>query len=373
MPLAFNPSAPISGSGVIPWKVKSSDYTAEAGERILIDTSVGIWVLSLPKDAKPGDEIDLFGISGLESNPLTINLSDAKFENQALASLKLMKNDYVKLVYVGASIGWIASNKFNLEINLPIIIKQDLLLDKFPDAVLAYSFRRLSKNYQSNLARVGTNNIGFNSQGDLNINAIGGSITGWYDQSGNNLHSESNRPPILNKIDNKFVATFDNNAIFKIPAFENSLLFGSPLDISIFIILQAQQKTTTILDNAYPPVGQISWYIEANSSSDIGFENATSQGASLPSSTLNYANFSIISLVRDSTSLRVAQNGEDRFIKSFSPAIFTPRLSSLNIGSESGITPYFLRGSIAELIIYPKAMENYKDIIAEINTYYQFY
>lgn len=135
MPLAFNPSSPISGSSIIPWKIQTGDYTAEAGERILIDTSAASWVLSLPKDVEPGDEIDLFGIAGLESNSLTINLGDAKFQNQILASLKLVKNDYIKLVYAGATIGWMASNAFNLAIELPRPVetfKNNSLFDDAP-------------------------------------------------------------------------------------------------------------------------------------------------------------------------------------------------------------------------------------------------
>lgn len=116
MPLAFNPGSSVAAITSSPWKLQSSDYTAKAGERILIDTSTVAWVLTLPKNVEIGDEVDLFRIAG-ESNPLTINLSDAKFENQMLASLKLVKNDYIKFIYIGA-VGWVASNKLNLKVEL---------------------------------------------------------------------------------------------------------------------------------------------------------------------------------------------------------------------------------------------------------------
>jgi hypothetical protein len=116
MPLAFNPSQSVSSSGVTPWRIQSSDYTAKAGERILVDTSTASWKLTLPQ-AEIGDEIDLFGISGLEVNSLNLNLGQAKFENQVLVSLKLIKNDYIKLIYIGTP-GWVASNKFNLKVEL---------------------------------------------------------------------------------------------------------------------------------------------------------------------------------------------------------------------------------------------------------------
>lgn len=373
MPLAFNPCSASSGSGVIPWKLQASDYTAKAGDRILVDASSGSWVLTLPQ-AQVGDEIDLFGVSRLEVNHLNINLGDAKFENQLLVSLKLIKNDYVKLIYIGDA-GWMATNKFNLEIKVPAV-SQELLLDKYPGAGLALSFRQLSKHYQNDLISIVSTGSIINakpdSKGEFDSSVLGARISAWYDQSGNNLHASRGdaRQPILNKTNNRYAAFFDNNAILSIPAFDYSLLVGSPIDISIFIIFQAQPKTTAILDNSYPSTGQIGWYPEADGTNYLGIENATSQGAIF---NLNYNSPSVVGLIRNNTSLRVCQNGQDKFSRSFSPATFASKISGLNIGSEPNITPYFLKGYIAELIIYPKAMENYKEIINYMNAYYQFY
>jgi hypothetical protein len=218
MPLAFNPSSPItSGSGVTPWKIQSSDYTARSSERILIDTSAAAWALTLPKDAEPGDEIDLFGVSGLEINPLTVNLGGAKFQNQVLASLKLIKNDYVKLVYAGLTIGWMASNKFNLEINLPVI-EQELLLDKYPGASFALSLRKLRKSFGSDF-----------------IISTNGLVDTWKDQSQSARDAFKNPNSrisfLANGLNEKPGLSFDGNSFLVPPSLDET-------SFSIFLVVK---------------------------------------------------------------------------------------------------------------------------------------
>lgn len=373
------------------WILKTSNYIALPGDKLLIDTTGGSWTLILPTSPTLGQEVDLLGAVGLDKNPLYINSGQAAFEGKSSVSIRFVKNDYLKLAFAGSGIGWVTDTDKIIVESIqtqpeptptpkpapdpkPTPAPTPLLLDKYPGANLAYSLRKLSNQYNGTVVKVASNN----TQIDVNFNNLDANlelpIVTWYDQSGKNLHSTSNtRRPALNKLNNKYyVASFDNNAILSIPAFDNSLLVGSPIDISLFIILQAERKSTTILDNSYPSTGQISWHVEANGTSYFGIENATTQNASLPSA-ISYITPSIISLVRNSNSLIVCQNGEDKFTESFSPSVFTSRTLPLNIGSESGITPYFLKGCIAELIIYPKALENYKDIIDEINSYYQIY
>ena len=113
MPLSFNPSYPIiSGSGMIPWKLQSSDYTAKAGDRILIDTIINPWTLTLPK-AETGDEIDLFAVRLVQK--LNINLNGTKFQGKVPTALKF-KNEYVKFIYIDADLGWLAINLNGLEV-----------------------------------------------------------------------------------------------------------------------------------------------------------------------------------------------------------------------------------------------------------------
>jgi len=93
-------------------------------------------------------------------------------------------------------------------VNLPPI------LDVFGGAAAAYSLRRLSTAYMGNAIQVRrssdntTQNIGFDSNGNLNITALSsfvgtgnGTVSIWYDQSGNNRNASqtvfSNQPIII--------------------------------------------------------------------------------------------------------------------------------------------------------------------------------
>ena len=92
-----------------------------------------------------------------------------------------------------------------------------LLLDLYPNAAAAYSFRKLRKAYTGSAIRVrrssdnAEQNIGFDGLGNLNISALtafcagtNGFVTTWYDQSGNNSNatqiSAINQPKIYDSI-----------------------------------------------------------------------------------------------------------------------------------------------------------------------------
>jgi len=91
----------------------------------------------------------------------------------------------------------------------------DLLLDTYTGAAVAYSVRKLDKDYTGSCMRVrrasddAETDIGFDSNGDLDTSAIsthGGAsacfVTTWYDQSGNNNNAtqstSGNQPQIYN-------------------------------------------------------------------------------------------------------------------------------------------------------------------------------
>jgi hypothetical protein len=78
------------------------------------------------------------------------------------------------------------------------VASANLLLDDYPNAVAAYSLRKLDKDYTGSAIRVRRSNdnteqdIGFTSAGDLDtaslktfVGANSGFVTTWYDQSGN--------------------------------------------------------------------------------------------------------------------------------------------------------------------------------------------
>lgn len=116
---------PSSGSGIDPWVLKTSNYTAVAGDRLLIDTSSSPWVLTLPASPTVDQEIDLLGVNNLSINNLSINLNGSKINAQTPFFVRLRKNYYsIKLVYINSTIGWVTtdpttlilSNAYNTEV-----------------------------------------------------------------------------------------------------------------------------------------------------------------------------------------------------------------------------------------------------------------
>ena len=93
----------------------------------------------------------------------------------------------------------------------------DLLLDTYTGAAAAYSVRKLDKDYTGNCMRIrrssdqATQDIGFDSNGDLDQGAIQSFCTGadcyvtiWYDQSGNSNNASqsgaNNQPQIYDRL-----------------------------------------------------------------------------------------------------------------------------------------------------------------------------
>jgi hypothetical protein len=101
----------------------------------------------------------------------------------------------------------------------------DLLLDTYTGAAVAYSVRKLDKDYTGSCMRIrrssdeATQDIGFDSNGDLDTAAIAsfvgdayGYVTAWYDQSGNGnnaTQSTANNQPMI--YDRVAAAVFTEN------------------------------------------------------------------------------------------------------------------------------------------------------------------
>lgn len=93
------------GAGLSPWQVRSANYTAQNGDRIVADTT-NSWTLTLPQSVNA--EIELIRV-GSANNPLNIQ-GLTKFEGREVLSLRMSPlYRKVHLFYVNDAIGWIAN------------------------------------------------------------------------------------------------------------------------------------------------------------------------------------------------------------------------------------------------------------------------
>lgn len=94
----------------IPWSnIKTANYTANPNERIIADTSVGTWILTLPSSLSGGEEIEILPLNSTETNNLLIS-NISKFENVNVSGLKLSQSfRSVKLVYINSTVGWVGN------------------------------------------------------------------------------------------------------------------------------------------------------------------------------------------------------------------------------------------------------------------------
>lgn len=104
-----------SGSGGISWQssVKTSDFTASAGEGYFINTTSGAITVTLPSSPSNGDELTLVDYSGTaDTNNITITSSNKI--NSATDDVKInYERAGVSLVYTDSTQGWIAYNAAN--------------------------------------------------------------------------------------------------------------------------------------------------------------------------------------------------------------------------------------------------------------------
>jgi len=97
------------GSAPSAWQVKTTTYTAVAGDRLFIDTSGGAWTLTLPASATLGDTIELCdyaGTFGDSGKNLTLGRNGLLI--MGLAENNTVSTSYAafRCVYSGATYGW---------------------------------------------------------------------------------------------------------------------------------------------------------------------------------------------------------------------------------------------------------------------------
>lgn len=89
------------------WMVFTSNHTATSGEKILADTSGGVWVLTLPLSPVVGNVVDVADHAGtFATNNLTINRNGEKIMGLSQDMTVDVNNASFSLVFSGLTYGW---------------------------------------------------------------------------------------------------------------------------------------------------------------------------------------------------------------------------------------------------------------------------
>ena len=89
------------------WTVKTANYTAVAGDRVLADTSGGAWTLTLPASPAVGDEIHILdSTASFDTNNLTVARNSLKIQGGTADLTLTTENTGIGLVYMSSTYGW---------------------------------------------------------------------------------------------------------------------------------------------------------------------------------------------------------------------------------------------------------------------------
>ena len=102
-----------AASGGTDWQssIKTSAFTAVAGEGYWINTSGGAFTITLPSSASVGDEIEFVDyLRSWGTNAVTININGLKFQSGTVNPIYDVNGQAVKIVYSGATNGWIPTS-----------------------------------------------------------------------------------------------------------------------------------------------------------------------------------------------------------------------------------------------------------------------
>ena len=262
-----------------------------------------------------------------------------------------------------------------------------LLLDDYPDAVAAYSLRKLRTDYEGDAIEVrrsvGTpsnQNIGFNSDGELDTVALlafvgsgDGFVSTWYDQSGEAGNdavqgSASAQPQIVSsgsvinengKISVKFDGTTDY--------IRNELSVGPTVTAFAVSRIVSEPDYNFIYDSFGTGARlRLGLWISQKYFADNG-DGLTADSTTPPNGLQNlffakHTNSDVSISVNQDTLQTVASTG------------FSQNSQYFVIGARNDGGEHFLDGTIQEIILYPSDQSaNRTDIETNINDYYTIY
>ena len=258
----------------------------------------------------------------------------------------------------------------------------DLLLDTYTGAAAAYSVRKLDKDYTGNCLRVrrssdeATQDIGFDSAGDLDTAAIAtfcsgayGYVTAWYDQSGNGNNATQStttaQPMIYDRIaaavvtENSKPALDFNGAALKLGTFAQSQPF------SVSFVYQSDETDST-LQNLYGSRSSANVFVFLRHKSSQF--NVFTSGGNVLTGTVNNDQ-RLVFIVWDGTSSSASIDGVDSAI-----SIGTNATENFTIGSRGNDSPPSVDRVIQELVLWPSDQgTNRTGIESDIIGYFSIY
>jgi len=103
---------PVGAAGTAWQAVKTSSFTAVAGEGYFINTTSGVITVTLPASATIGNEIAIIDYAGTaDTNNITIARNGHKIQGAASNMTVLTERAAFTLVYVDATQGWLLRDK----------------------------------------------------------------------------------------------------------------------------------------------------------------------------------------------------------------------------------------------------------------------
>jgi hypothetical protein len=266
-----------------------------------------------------------------------------------------------------------------------------LLLDTYSGAAVAYSLRKLSNIYTGSAIRVLNSaasalDIGFNSNGELDTTSLlthcgsgNGSISVWYDQSGNNNNATYipavNQPPrivtsgVLQTQNSKpclnFIASSDHWLQITTPISANT-------NISIFMTAKGDSLVTNgpMIGGSGAPTTFFG-YFASSIGSDYAYGGGLNGSYNFVRTTPNYANtnYLIYNCVVNSSNYYIYQNNIN-----FSFVLNSAALSPTTFERIGAYATYRSTAKFSEIIIYKTDQTTNRDaIVSNTNSYYSIY
>jgi hypothetical protein len=268
------------------------------------------------------------------------------------------------------------------------------LLDKYPGAAVAYSFRKLSNNYNGPSIRVRRSNdnleqdIFFDGNGDLDLSTLrsfvgsnSGFVSIWYNQSGISGRDFSQtivgQQPVI--VNSGIVVTSNLRPAIDFDGNQDNMVTAGQIittnNYSAFCVL----RNDTPLNNC--------WILsQAGSAGDprlviFGISNTTPFDKAVTVATTIATATSISTITDNVLKILYAESSFNRLSIGVNGAIensqtaasFTPINRPLGVGWNGAATPFF-PGLISEIILYEPNVTGFKTgIESDINQYYKIY
>jgi hypothetical protein len=93
----------ISGGGVQPWSVKTANYTASAGDRIITDTTLGSFTITLPATPSAGDSVAIADGADWVTYPVTVARNSNTIEGLSDNLVLDIPGIQVEFIYDGST------------------------------------------------------------------------------------------------------------------------------------------------------------------------------------------------------------------------------------------------------------------------------